>query len=88
MSPTTTAVHGSDRRRTSRPGQALLWSGVVITALSGIALLVILSLYFMQADPHPVFYGLALWGFPLGFALLVGFLLFSVNRRRRGTGIG
>ncbi|MGJ9373106.1 hypothetical protein [Nesterenkonia sp. CF4.4] len=88
MSPMTTAVHGVPRRSGSRPAQALLWSGVVITALSGIALLVILSLYFMATDPHPAFYVAALWGFPLGFALLIAFLLLSVNRRRRGTGIG
>ena len=88
MSSTTTAVHGADRRRGSRSAQALLWSGVVITALSGIALLVILSLYFMETDPHPAFYVAALWGFPLGFALLISFLLVSVNRRRRGASIG
>lgn len=88
MSPSTTALRGANRRSGSRPAQALLWSGVVITALSGIALLVILSLYFMETDPHPVFYVAALWGLPLGFALLVAFLLFSVTRRRRGTGIG
>ncbi|MGJ9406071.1 hypothetical protein ACHABQ_07075 [Nesterenkonia aurantiaca] len=88
MSSTTSAAHGAHRRSGSRPAQALLWSGVVTTALSGIALLVILSLYFMETDPHPAFYVAALWGFPLGFALLIAFLLLSVNRRRRGTGIG
>jgi uncharacterized RDD family membrane protein YckC len=85
---TTTAAPGTPRRAGSRPARVLLWSGGVITAAAAIALLVILALYFVQQDPPTGFYFTALWGFPLGFLLLIAYLLFSMNRRRRGTGIG
>lgn len=86
--PTTTTAPGTSRRAGSRLARVLLWSGAVITAAAAIALLVILALYFVQQDPPTGFYFTALWGFPLGFMLLIAYLLFSINRRRRGTGIG
>ncbi|GAA1144401.1 cell division protein CrgA [Nesterenkonia lutea] len=86
---TSTALHGETRHAGSRPGRVLLWSGVVVAALSGVSLLMILVMYFLQTDPHPAIYAAGLWGLPLGFGLMTVYLLFSAgHRRRRGVGLG
>lgn len=81
-----TTVSASDGRpRSSAPGgvlPAVLMLGVLITAVSAIALAVILGAYALSADVHPVFYGLALWGVPGGFALLLIYVVLSARRRR------
>lgn len=63
--------------------RSVLRVGVVLTALSFVALLVILGLYFAEIDPHPGLYWTTLWGFPLGFALMCTYVLTAVARRRR-----
>lgn len=57
--------------------------GVAVTAVSFTALLIILGLYFAEARPHPGLYWAALWGFPVGFALMCGYLLATLRTRRR-----
>lgn len=64
-------------------GRALLMLGVLITAASFLALLLILGLYFAGAEPHPVLYFTSLWGFPVGFTLMVIHVLYAMSRRRR-----
>ncbi|GAA1454945.1 hypothetical protein ACFP47_12160 [Nesterenkonia lacusekhoensis] len=67
----------------SRSARALLLAGVAITAASLLALVAILGLYFAEADPHPGLYFTALWGFPLGFTLMIAYMLMAMSRRRR-----
>lgn len=67
----------------SRSAHALLLTGVVITAASFLALLAILGLYFAGTDPHPALYFTALWGFPVGFTLMIVYMLLAMSRRRR-----
>lgn len=64
------------------PRAALLLAVVVMT-VSFAALLIILALYFAQTTPHPVFYWLALWGIPVGFALMCIYMLMRLGGRRR-----
>lgn len=61
----------------------MLLAGVAITAASFLALLAILGLYFAGADPHPSLYFTALWGFPVGFTLMIVYMLMAMSRRRR-----
>lgn len=67
----------------SRSARALLLAGVAITAASLLALLAILGLYFAGTDPHPALYFTALWGFPVGFTLMIVYMLLAMSRRRR-----
>ena len=67
----------------SRSARAMLLAGVAITAASFLALLAILGLYFAEADPHPSLYFTALWGFPVGFTLMIVYMLMAMSRRRR-----
>ncbi|WP_150461949.1 hypothetical protein [Nesterenkonia ebinurensis] len=60
--------------------------GVSITAASFAALLIILGLYFAEAIPHPGLYWAALWGFPVGFALMCLYLVANLKARRRLAG--
>lgn len=63
--------------------RAALVAAVTVTAASFAALLVILGIYFAQGTPHPGLYWTALWGFPLGFALMCVYVVLSLGRRRR-----
>ncbi|GAB3190778.1 hypothetical protein [Nesterenkonia suensis] len=63
--------------------RAVLFLGVAITAAAFVALVLILGLYFAEADPHPALYFTALWGFPLGFVLMITSVLQAMGRRRR-----
>lgn len=63
--------------------RAVLFLGVAITAVALVALGLILGLYFAEVEPHPALYFTALWGFPLGFALMVVHMLQAMGRRRR-----
>ena len=63
----------------------LLAVGVTVTAVSGLALVGALASYFLDATPAflPVLYGLSLFGLPLGFTLMVLFVVVSAVRRSR-----
>ncbi|GAB3850209.1 hypothetical protein [Nesterenkonia populi] len=62
--------------------RAALILGVIITAVSFVALLVILSLYFVETTPHAALYWLSLWGLPLGFMLMLSYVLLALRRRQ------
>lgn len=57
-------------------------AGALITAVSFASVLVILGFYFAQSTPHAVWYWIALWGFPVGFALVCASMLMALARRR------
>lgn len=61
----------------------LLWAGVAITAVSLLALVVMLFLYFQDQDPAPVLSWLGLFGLPIGFGLLMVHVITSAILRRR-----
>lgn len=63
--------------------RAALVTAVIVTAASFAALLLILGIYFAQGTPHPGLYWTALWGFPLGFALMCLYMVLNLGRRRR-----
>lgn len=63
--------------------RALLYAGIVITVASGLALILLLVSYFMQVDAWPVFYWFGLFGLPLGFALMFGYVITAAIARRR-----
>ncbi|GAA1808760.1 hypothetical protein [Nesterenkonia flava] len=65
------------------PARLCLILGVVVTAASFVALLVILGFYFAGSSQHPQLFGTALWGFPVGFTLMCLYVIFSLGRRRR-----
>lgn len=58
----------------------------MVAGVSGLALVAILVMYFLQIPPHPAVYAVGLWGLPLGFVLLLAHLMLSAGRRRRGLG--
>lgn len=62
--------------------RAALILGVIITAVSFAALLVVLALYFVETVPHASLYWLSLWGLPLGFVLMVSYVLLALRRRQ------
>ncbi|NLS09938.1 hypothetical protein HGQ17_07970 [Nesterenkonia sp. MY13] len=63
--------------------RAILVLGVIATAVSFAALLVILGMYFTPSDAHPALYGTALWGFPVAFVLMCTYMMLSLGRRRQ-----
>lgn len=63
--------------------RAALVLAVVVTAAAFTSLMVILAVYFAQGTPHPGLYWTALWGFPLGFALMCVYVVTGPVRRRR-----
>lgn len=63
--------------------RALLYSGVLITVTSSLALILLLVSYFMHVDAWPVFYWFGLFGLPLGFALMLGYVVSAAIVRRR-----
>lgn len=83
MSSSASGRTAGSRITAAGTGRALLMLGVLITAASFLALLVILGVYFAGADPHPALYFTALWGFPVGFTLMVIHVLYAMSRRRR-----
>ncbi|MBE1515303.1 cell division protein CrgA [Nesterenkonia halotolerans] len=87
MSTSTSAsLSGESPRAASRAPAVLLWSGTVVAGVSGLALVAILVMYFLQNQPHPAVYAVGLWGLPLGFVLMLAHLMLSAGRRRRGLG--
>ena len=63
--------------------RAVLILAGVSTAAAVASVLLILVLYFAGAAPHPALFGTALWGLPLGFVLLCGYVVLDMRRRRR-----
>lgn len=83
----TPAQHDSSARPTGRSGSPLLTGvlvvGVLLTAVSLIALVWLLTAYFTGAPSHPSFYALSLFGMPAGFALLLLYVILAAIRRSR-----
>lgn len=71
----TTAAHTAAR--------SVLFLGAAITGAAFVALAAILLMYFIDADGHPALFFISLWGFPLGFALMIVYVLHAMSRRRR-----
>lgn len=57
--------------------------GVTVTAVSFIALLGLLAAYFFSWPAVPALYALALFGLPVGFALMVLHVVLGAVRRSR-----
>lgn len=83
----TPAQHDSPTRPTGRSGSTLLTGvlvvGVLLTAVSLIALVWLLVGYFAGAVSHAALYGLSLFGMPAGFALLLLYVILAAIRRSR-----
>lgn len=56
---------------------------MLITVTSSLALILLLVSYFMRVDAWPVFYWFGLFGLPLGFALMLGYVVSAAIVRRR-----
>lgn len=84
---TTPVQHDSDASSTRRSGSPLLTGvlavGVLLTAVSLVALVWLLAAYFAGAPSHPALYGLSLYGMPTGFALLLLYVILAAVRRSR-----
>lgn len=63
--------------------RVLLYSGVLITVASGLALVLLLVSYFMRVDAWPVFFWFGLFGLPLGFAVMLSYVVWAAIVRRR-----
>ena len=48
-----------------------------------VGLVLLLVSYFISLEPWPVFYWLGLFGLPLGFALMLGYVVAAAIARRR-----
>jgi uncharacterized membrane protein len=63
--------------------RALLIVGGALTAVSFAATVLLLASYFLQITAWPVFYWFGLFGLPLGFALMLAFVVIKAVLRRR-----
>lgn len=63
--------------------RALLVVGGMLTAMSFGAMVLLLVSYFLQITAWPVFYWFGLFGFPLGFALMLSYVVIKAVLRRR-----
>lgn len=63
--------------------QVLLWVGVAITLVSFVATLALLVVYFVGTAQLPALFWLALFAFPVGFTLILLYLVIAALRRRR-----
>ncbi|MGD6980854.1 MULTISPECIES: hypothetical protein [Citricoccus] len=63
--------------------RALLIAGGTLTAVSFAATVLLLASYFLQITAWPVFYWFGLFGLPLGFALMLAFVVIKAVLRRR-----
>ncbi|QCU78772.1 hypothetical protein E7744_11945 [Citricoccus sp. SGAir0253] len=61
----------------------LLIAGGALTAASFAALVLLLASYFLQVTAWPVFYWFGLYGLPLGFALMLAYVVAKAVLRRR-----
>ena len=62
--------------------RGILLLGTVLTAAALVSLVTILGAYFLSLDASPTFYFVALWGFPVGFALMLVHMVLSMRHRR------
>ncbi|WBL19110.1 hypothetical protein [Citricoccus sp. NR2] len=63
--------------------QVLLWVGVVMTLASFVATVALLVVYFVGTAQLPALFWLALFAFPIGFTLILLYLVIAALRRRR-----
>lgn len=63
--------------------RVLLWGGVVVTLASFVATLALLVVYFVGSTQLPALFWLALFAFPVGFALILVYLVAAALLRRR-----
>lgn len=63
--------------------RALLIAGAALTAVSFAAMVLLLVSYFLQITAWPVFYWFGLFGLPLGFALMLVYVIVKAVLRRR-----
>lgn len=63
--------------------RVLLWVGVVITLASFAATLTLLVVYFVGTSQLPALFWLALFAFPVGFTLILIYLMAAALLRRR-----
>ncbi|MFC7403221.1 hypothetical protein [Citricoccus sp. GCM10030269] len=86
-----TGVHGSPSDADFPPHhpenspwlRVLLVAGAALTAVSFACLVLLLASYFLTITAWPVFYWFGLYGFPLGFALMLAFVVTKAVLRRR-----
>ena len=81
--PTRTAADPTRARRRSPLARAVLVAGAAVTLVSALALLALLGAYFLSAPAVPALYRLPLYGLPVGFGLLVLYLVLSAVGRGR-----
>lgn len=63
--------------------RTLLYCGVAVTAVSAVAMVLLLVSYFIKVDPWPVFFWFGLYGLPLGFVLMLAYVISAAIARRR-----
>ncbi len=63
--------------------RALLVAGVALTVVSFAATVLLLVSYFLSVTPWPVFYWFGLYGLPLGFLLMLAYVVAKAVLRRR-----
>lgn len=56
---------------------------MLITVASGLSLVLLLVSYFMRVDAWPVFFWFGLFGLPLGFVLMLSYVVWAAIVRRR-----
>ncbi|VXA99224.1 hypothetical protein [Citricoccus sp. K5] len=79
-SPTTAAPSTSE---TSPWLRALLIVGATLTAVSFAATVLLLVSYFLSVTAWPLFYWFGLYGLPLGFVLMLTYVVAKAVLRRR-----
>jgi uncharacterized membrane protein len=63
--------------------RALLVVGGALTAVSFAAMVLLLASYFLKITAWPVFYWFGLFGLPLGFVLMLSYVVIKAVLRRR-----
>jgi uncharacterized membrane protein len=63
--------------------RVLLVVGTTLTAVSFGAMVLLLASYFLNVTAWPVFYWFGLYGLPLGFALMLAYVVSKAVLRRR-----
>jgi uncharacterized membrane protein len=63
--------------------RVLLVAGAALTAVSFAAMVLLLASYFLNVTAWPVFYWFGLYGLPLGFVLMLAYVVAKAVLRRR-----
>lgn len=63
--------------------RGLLIAGGALTAVSFAAMVLLLASYFLEITAWPVFYWFGLFGLPLGFFLMLSYVVIKAVLRRR-----